>query len=110
MLDNRISMEQREHFEEPEVQIRWFRNRIRKNTILAAFCVIFAAIYEYFSHQVYSWCMIGAFLFPVALGILPDVLREKMHRKVSGFALTLQQCGIIQFILRMPPLGQLVKS
>lgn len=83
MLDNRMSVEQREYFEEPEAQIRWFRKRIRKNTILAAFCVIFAAIYEYFSHQVYSSYMIGAFLFPVALGILPDVLREKMHRRVG---------------------------
>lgn len=28
--------------------------------------------------------LIGAFLFPVALGILPDVLREKMHRRVGA--------------------------
>lgn len=99
MLDNRKSMEQREHFEGLEVQKRPFRNRIRKNTILAAFCVLFAAIYEYFSHQVYSAYMIGAFLFPVVLGIVPDILREKTHRKVSGIALTLQQCGIYTLVI-----------
>lgn len=74
-------------------------SRIRKNTILAAFCVIFAAIYEYFSHQVYSAYMIGAFLFPVVLGIVPDILREKTHRKVSGIARTLQQCGIYTLVI-----------
>lgn len=99
MLDSRISMEQREHFEELEVQKRQFRNRIRKNTILVAFCVIFAAIYEYFSHQVYSMYMIGAFLFPVVLGIVPDIIREKTHRKVSTLALTLQQCGIYTLVI-----------
>lgn len=57
--------------------------RLYLNTILADFCMIFAAIYEYFSHQVYSSYMIGAFLFPVALGIVPDILRKKKHRKVG---------------------------
>lgn len=74
-------------------------SRIRKNIILAAFCVIFAAVYEYFSHQVYSVYMIGAFLFPVVLGIVPDILREKTHRKVSGIARTLQQCGIYTLVI-----------
>lgn len=99
MLDSRISMEQREHFEGLEVQKRQFRNRIRKNTILAVFCILFAVIYEAFSHQVYSAYMIGAFLFPVVLGIVPDILRKKTHRKVSGIARTLQQCGIYTLVI-----------
>ena len=99
MLDNLIRMEQREYFEYLEAQKSWLRRSIGKNTILAAFCVIFAAIYEYFSHQVYSAYMIGAFLFPVVLGIVPDILREKTHRKVSSLALTLQQCGIYTLVI-----------
>lgn len=100
MLDSRISMEQREQFEGlGEVQKRQFRNRIRKNTILAVFCILFAAIYEAFSHQVYSAYMIGAFLFPVVLGIVPDIIREKAHRKVSESAFTLQQCGIYTLVI-----------
>ena len=36
----------------------FIHQRIRKNTVFAAFCAIFAAIYEHFSHQVYSPYMI----------------------------------------------------
>ena len=54
------------------------KHRIVKNTIFAVFCILFAAIYEAFSHQVYSLFMIGAFLFPVLLGIVPDLIRKKM--------------------------------
>lgn len=75
------------------------KHRIAKNIILAVFCILFAAIYEAFSHQVYSAYMIGAFLFPVVLGIVPDIIREKTHRKVSTLALTLQQCGIYTLVI-----------
>ena len=83
------------------------KHRITKNLIFAAICAIFAAIYEYFSHQVYSPFMICAFLFPVILGIVPDLFRsridgnngnteltQKSQRKVPDITLTLQQCGI----------------
>ena len=56
----------------------FIHQRIRKNTVFAAFCAIFAAIYEHFSHQVYSPYMICAFLFPVCLGIVPDIIRLKL--------------------------------
>ncbi len=75
------------------------KHRIAKNIILAVFCILFAAIYEAFSHQVYSAYMIGEFLFPVVLGIVPDIIREKTHRKVSTLALTLQQCGIYTLVI-----------
>ncbi len=83
------------------------KHRITKNLIFAVICAIFAAIYEYFSHQVYSMFMICAFLFPVILGILPDLFRSRIYdnngntefaqgiqRRVPDIALTLQQCGI----------------
>lgn len=70
------------------------KHRIVKNTIFAVFCILFAAIYEAFSHQVYSLFMIGAFLFPVLLGIVPDLIRKKMGHTGNEIALALQQCGI----------------
>ncbi|MGI5989068.1 MAG: hypothetical protein ACOX78_02225 [Lachnospiraceae bacterium] len=36
----------------------------------AAFCALFAAVYESFSHQVYSLYMILAFLYPLAGAVL----------------------------------------
>lgn len=70
------------------------KHRIVKNTIFAVFCILFAAIYEAFSHQVYSLFMIGAFLFQVLLGIVPDLIRKKMGHTGNEIALALQQCGI----------------
>lgn len=42
--------------------------------IAALFCALFGAVYELFSHGVYSYGMIYAFAFPLALGVLPFML------------------------------------
>lgn len=39
--------------------------------LISLFCVLFGAIYEVFSHGVYSFYMIYAFVFPLAGGTLP---------------------------------------
>ena len=38
------------------------------------FCVLFGAVYECFSHGVYSYGMLYAFVFPLVLGVLPLLL------------------------------------
>jgi len=38
---------------------------------IALFCILFAAVYEHFSHQVYSNYMIYTFMFPLFGGALP---------------------------------------
>lgn len=35
---------------------------------VSAFCAVFGAVYEHFSHNVYSACMVFAFAFPLAGG------------------------------------------
>jgi len=42
--------------------------------IAALFCALFGAVYERFSHGVYSYGMLYAFAFPLALGVLPLLL------------------------------------
>ena len=37
----------------------------------AVFCAFFGAVYEHFSHEVYSYWMLYAFALPLALGALP---------------------------------------
>lgn len=59
------------------------------------FFAVFGAVYEMFSHEVYSYWMMYAFLFPLLLGVLPllwAVLRKK--RLPGAFALVLWHCGI----------------
>jgi len=50
------------------------REAARRWLIFAVFCGVFSAIYEYFSHSVYSGYMIGLFLFPLLLGALPALI------------------------------------
>jgi hypothetical protein len=38
--------------------------------LISLFCILFGAVYEYFSHEVYSYYMIYAFLFPLIGGTL----------------------------------------
>lgn len=48
---------------------------IRKKTIFylsfTIFCVLFGAIYEYFSHGIYTLFMSASFLIPLILGLIP---------------------------------------
>lgn len=53
-------------------------------TLAAAFTGLFAAVYEIFSHEVYSVYMIGAFLIPLLLGALPAVLIASAARHFPG--------------------------
>lgn len=39
--------------------------------LISLFCVLFGAVYEHFSHEVYSGYMIYAFVFPLVGGTLP---------------------------------------
>ena len=39
--------------------------------LASLFCALFGAVYEAFSHGVYSYAMLYAFAFPLVLGVLP---------------------------------------
>lgn len=38
---------------------------------VSLFCVLFGAVYEWFSHEVYSYFMLYAFVFPLVGGVVP---------------------------------------
>lgn len=42
--------------------------------LTAMLCALFGAVYELFSHEVYSFYMIYAFVFPLAGGVFPFLL------------------------------------
>lgn len=49
--------------------------------IAAIFCAVFGGIYELFSHGVYAYFMIYAFLFPLVLGTLPFLVMGMKARR-----------------------------
>lgn len=59
------------------------------------FAALFGAVYEAFSHGVYSYCMIYAFAFPLVLGVLPltliGILRAPYPNRVIR---SMQHAGI----------------
>ena len=69
-------------------------------------CVVFGAVYEYFSHEVYSEYMIYAFVFPLFGGTLPFLtiflLGKPMPKKIVR---GLYHCGVMTFTV-----GSIVKG
>lgn len=62
---------------------------------LSLFCALFGAVYEGFSHGVYSYFMIYAFGFPLAGGALPFFALAFSDRRPPGrAALNLYHSGI----------------
>lgn len=50
----------------------------------AVVCALFGAVYERFSHGVYSYWMLYAFAFPLALGVLPLYLLSVLGGRRPG--------------------------
>lgn len=78
--------------------------------LISLFCALFGAVYEVFSHEVYSFYMLYAFIFPLAGGTLPflaiSLFRKRYPETVarniyhSGIA-TLTVGSIIQGVLEI---------
>jgi len=49
--------------------------------IVSVFCALFGCVYETFSHGVYSFYMIYAFLFPLVGGTLPFLIFSLLESK-----------------------------
>ena len=63
--------------------------------LCSLFVALFGAIYERFSHQVFSGYMIYAFAIPLALGAVPFLWLAKSAKPVpSGFSCCLYHSGI----------------
>lgn len=64
--------------------------------LLSLFLVLFGAVYEVFSHEVYSFYMLYAFVFPLAGGVLPFSILclRGANRYPPVGARRLYHCGI----------------
>lgn len=64
--------------------------------LASLFCVIFGFVYECFSHQVYSFYMIYAFIFPLVGGVLPfyGMAIFRLRRIPGRLSINLYNTGI----------------
>ena len=73
---------------------------VRLDLIAAVFWALFGAVYEKFSHEVYSYAMLYAFAVPLIAGALPLTLllcRKKPLRMPSAGALVFWHAGLASF-------------
>lgn len=57
---------------------------------------VFGAVYEYFSHDVWSYFMAYAFLIPMLAGLIPSLfLSGSKVRRPAAITLTLYKSGIV---------------
>jgi len=71
-------------------------NSIYINLGIAIFVALFGAIYEMFSHEVYSYYMIYAFGIPLVLGVLCPVLTPVLFKRFPhGFESALWNLSIV---------------
>lgn len=63
--------------------------------LVALLCAVIGAVYENFSHNVYSAYMVYAFIFPLAGGALPFCAAALYRARIPGrLALNLYHAGI----------------
>ena len=67
---------------------------IRAYLMTTVGCVFFGAVYELFSHEVWSCFMICAFAFPLLLGAIPFSLLRKRGKPFPGKAAELVHAGV----------------
>jgi hypothetical protein len=63
----------------------------------AAFLALFGAIYEHFSHEVYSYFMIYAFAIPLLFGAVPYGILANRNITMSDTTSNLWNCAIAAF-------------
>lgn len=74
--------------------------------LVSLFCVAFGAVYEYFSHEVYSAYMLYAFGFPLVGGTLPFLLLFLLGKPMPDkLVCGLYHCGIMTLTI-----GSIVKG
>lgn len=83
------------------------RKHLMYNLAGTVFLAVFGAVYEAFSHGVYSYHMIYAFAVPLVLGAIPDTwilikeyrIRKRFLRITSCAEITVAEGCVIQGVL-----------
>ena len=64
-------------------------------SLVTVFVALFGAVYEAFSHEVYSYFMIYAFGIPLILGIVPELIFCTFNKKRPPAGATISwNCGV----------------
>ena len=73
------------------------KKEFKKYLIFSGICLVFACIYEMFSHQVYSMFMILSFLIPLIMGVGVYALLVRKHFLVNNISNSLYKMSLYTF-------------
>ena len=63
-------------------------------SVFTVFCALFGGVYELFSHGVYSYFMLYAFVFPLVLGTIPFLILYNTSIRINRLSSNLYHCGV----------------
>lgn len=73
---------------------KYMKKQIITYLIASVLCIIFAVIYEAFSHQVYSLFMICSFAIPLVLGVFVSLIQYKKKKSYGRVEINLYNAGV----------------
>jgi len=71
------------------------KSRLLVNLLLTVFLAAFGAVYEVFSHGVYSYHMIYAFAVPLLLSVIPYTLCLIKRKRLPRPAVRIWDCAVL---------------
>ena len=74
---------------------RDLKKDLLRHTLLTIVLSFFGGVYEYFSHEVYSYFMIYAFAIPLVLGVFYDAMLLWFHRRPPRAAILLRLTSVL---------------
>ena len=78
---------------------KYLKKQSKIYLIISIICLIFSLIYEHFSHEVYSFYMISAFLIPLILGCVVSTFLSMKNIKVSRTSNNLYNASVATFTI-----------
>ena len=79
--------------------VKTMLKQILMQLISAVWFAFFGAVYEHFSHEVYSYYMIYAFVIPLVMGTLPYIIMALKQYEPNRVFLHLWNSAIITFTI-----------
>ena len=68
---------------------------------ISIFCIVFAFIYEHFSHGIYSNYMIYAFLIPLIFGFVPSIILTITKKNINRLSMNVYNASVANITLYM---------
>lgn len=68
---------------------------LRRYALAALFCAIFSAVYERFSHGVWSVWVVTLFAYPLVLGVVPALLERMLDFEAPMTSRQIWACGVM---------------